>query len=118
MKRLFINTAILIVAIITFIIFGTFGLIYGLVAPAIKYSADLAYALSMGIDQLGNVLLSTFLNRFCLKEPDVECKFGKVSQTISHVLAVNIINNNLTSFGVGIVKALEWADPGHMQKSL
>lgn len=44
--------------------------------------------------------------------------FGTVHFTISQVLALNELENNITGFGNWIIGILEDLDPGHMKKSI
>ena len=125
MKRLLVNIALFFVAVLLLSTVGVYGLVYGLVYSLIHYSkvnfirfcADTAYSINIGVDQIGNVLLAVFLNRTCLIDQTVY-PFGQVDQTISHVLAVNYFRFNLTSFGFWIVKTLEFFDKNHMNKSI
>jgi len=125
MKRLLVNIALFFVAIILIGTIGIYGLFFGIVYSLIHYTkinfinfcADTMYAINIGIDQIGNVLLSTFLNKFCLINK-LDYPFGKVDMTISHVLAINYFALNLKSFGLLIVNILEFFDNDHMNKSI
>ena len=125
MKRLFINICLLFIAIFLLSTIGAFGLLYTIVYTIFNYTfksfitywGNLLYQINVGIDQIGNVLLAKFLNNFALLRSG-EYPFGKVDMTISHVLAVNQLNNNITSLGRYIIRVLEYIDPGHMNKSL
>jgi hypothetical protein len=125
MKRLLVNIALFFVAIFLLSTIGVFGLIYGLYysiryyvkANFLNYWVDVIYSINVGIDQIGNVLLSSFLNRFCLINKQGH-RFGKVTETISYVLAVNYFADNITTFGLWIVEVLEYLDDNHMAKSL
>ena len=125
MKRLLVNIVLFFVAVFLLSTVGVFGLLYGLVYSILhytttgflKYWTEVIYSLNIGIDQLGNVMLSPFLNKFCLVTKNLYI-FGKADETISYVLAINYFTNNLTSFGLKIVLILEKIDKGHMKKSL
>jgi len=125
MKRLLVNIVLFFVAVFLLSTVGVFGLLYGLYYSAknyakaqfIQYWADVIYLINIGIDQIGNVLLFPFLNRFCLIDKQGH-RFGKVTETISYVLAINYFAVNLTPFGLIIVSVLEYIDKGHMKKSL
>jgi hypothetical protein len=125
MRRLLLNIILLFVAITLLATIGVFGIIYAIVfsiiqfktASPIRYWADILYQINLGIDQIGNVLLSKFLNHFALVNYETY-PFGKVRMTISHVLAVNYYYNNLKKFGMWLLNLLEWLDPGHTDKSL
>ena len=124
MNKLLKNIVLLFVAIFLLFTIGIYGLVYSFFksiltfskANFIGYWADLLYQINVGIDMIGNVMLGKFLNHHAIINPGYD--FGKVKHTISHVLAVNQKNNNLTEFGKWIVNILEWIDPGHMEKSL
>lgn len=125
MKRIFLNSSLFVVALLLLATIGLYGAVYAFFYTILrfpKYSflnfwADTIYAINIGIDQIGNVLLAVFLNRFCLYNPYFY-PFGKVKQTISHVLAVNYFESNLTSFGLFIIKILLFFDPVHLNKSI
>jgi hypothetical protein len=121
MRMLLINILIFIVATLLLISLGSIGLIYGLVTHIrtftfVSYLGKIMYSINVGIDQIGNVLLGVFLNHTCLEDRDVDKQFGRVDETISHVLAHN--QDNATRFGNWLINLLEWLDPGHMDKSL
>jgi len=125
MKRLLLNILLLFVASALLLTVGVFGIVYAAVvslihlrkSDPIRYWADILYQINLGIDQIGNVLLSKFLNHFALVNYETY-PFGKVKMTISHVLALNYYHNNLKRFGMWLVNLLEWLDPGHTDKSL
>jgi len=125
MKRLILNSTLFIVAILLLATIGLYGAVYAFFYTVYRYPnysflsfwADTIYAINIGIDQIGNVLLAVFLNRFCLYNPNLY-PFGKVKQTISHVLAVNYFEFNITPFGHFIIKILLFFDPDHLYKSL
>jgi len=125
MKRLLVNIALFFVAVFLLSTIGVFGLIYGLYysirhytkTSFLKYWVDVIYSINVGIDQIGNVMLAPFLNRFCLIKKTSH-KFGKITETISYALAVNYFKGNLTKFGLSIVAVLEYIDENHMEKSL
>lgn len=124
MKKILINIVLFFVATFLLLTLGIYGLIYGLILTiftnggVIKFWGDTLYQLNVGIDQLGNVMLSVFLNSYMLKEYKIY-PFGNVNQTISHVLAVNHLHhNNCTNFGIWLINVLEFIDPGHTIDSL
>jgi hypothetical protein len=125
MKRLLVNIALFFVAVILLATVGVYGLLFSIVFSVfhyakhsfIKFWADTIYAINIGIDQIGNVLLAVFLNRFCLYNAHTY-PFGKVKQTISHVLAVNFYACNIKPFGHFIIKILLFFDPDHLNKSI
>jgi hypothetical protein len=126
MKRLIVNIILFFVAVILLSTIGVFGLFYAAVWTArhftkvsfLKYWGDLLYAINFGIDCIGNVLLSTFLNNFAIVDKTIY-PFGRITNSISHALAVNHVKyQNTTKFGLWIINILEKIDKGHMQKSL
>lgn len=124
MKKIIINILLFFISIFLLSTIGTLGLIYTLIYSVlnfkilniINYWGDILYSINVGIDQIGNVLLGTFLNEFALIDKGYD--FGKVDQTISHVIAINYFNNNLTKFGLFIAYVLEKIDKGHLEDSL
>lgn len=82
------------------------------------YWGDVLYAINVGIDKIGNVLLGSFLNSFAIQNKNIVQPFGTVHFTISQVLALNELENNTTDFGDWIIGILEDLDPGHMKKSI
>ena len=125
MKRLIKNILLFFVAVLLLMTVGLFGIFYGLYhsiknytkVQFIKYWADVMYLINIGIGQIGNVILSPFLNRFFLIDNEGH-KFGSVKETISYALAINYFTNNLTKFGLVIVFILDLFDKDHMEKSL
>jgi len=123
-KRLIINIIIFLVAILLLLTIGIYGVIYTMIVSVfkfktvsfLKYWGDFFYSINVGIDKIGNVFLSMFLNEYTIK--DKSYPFGNINHTISHVLAFNYINGNLKPLGKFIVDVLERLDPGHMDKSL
>lgn len=125
MKRLLVNIALFFTANILLFTIGVIGLAYAAAISllgrkgktVIKYWSDLIYQVNVGIDQIGNVLLASFLNDTSLVDSNIY-PFGKVRMTISHVLAVNQGMGNVRGFGLWLIDVLEWLDPGHMERSL
>ena len=124
MRKLLINIVLFWVAVALLITIGIYGLFFGFFHTLlkkgswIKFWGDTLYQINVGIDQIGNVMLSVFLNKYALIR-STYYPFGKVNHTISHVLAVNyLIHNNVTGFGKWIINLLEFIDPGHMRYSL
>jgi hypothetical protein len=77
-----------------------------------KYFYDLAFA----IDQLGNVLCAPVFNVIMIKSTKYKA-FGNPDETISHVLGVNYINDNLTWLGKLLSNILNKIDKNHVQKA-
>lgn len=122
MKKLIINIILFIVAIILLVTLGAIGLIYTFFNSLVyfknksfaKYWGNLLYQINIGIDQIGNVLLGKFLNRFGVKK--VIHPFGRVNETISYAIARN--RGYLTKLGTLVHDIIEWIDPGHFDKAL
>ena len=101
---------------------GIVGLAYTLIVSLVyvpqvsfwKYWGDLMYAVNVGIDKIGNVMLAEFLNRYAIRRKGYD--FGDVNHTISHVIAKN--RENLRPLGLFIANTLEKIDPGHLDDSL
>jgi len=123
MKKILINIALFVIAIGLLSTVGLFGLIYTIGLTIItfdrfslfRYWGDLLYQINIGIDQIGNVLLGEFMNRYLIKNNKIHL-FGKVDETISYVIAKN--RGNLTKFGYIIAWILEKIDPGHLDKAI
>jgi hypothetical protein len=123
MRILIINLVIFVVALLLLFFLGGIGIVYGVFKhlksfKLFDYLGRIMYSINVGIDQIGNVLLGEFLDATCLVDKDVRKRFGRVDETISHVLAINERDGNLKDFGHKIVGVLEFLDPGHMDKSL
>lgn len=125
-RRFFVNTLILIVALILLVTVGVFGLIYTIIhslwnikkSDPFLYFGNILYAINVGIDKIGNVLLGTFLNNTAIDLKTTDQKFGNINHTISYVLAKNESSGSLKPLGLFLVNVLEKLDPGHMKKSL
>lgn len=126
MKRILINIVLLFVALLLLASAGSFGILYALFylpfhyskLSIVKYWGSILYSVNVGIDSIGNVLLSTFLNNFAIIDKTIY-PFGNVHHTISHVLAVNHLHyNNTARFGRWLAQTLDKIDSNHMNKSL
>lgn len=126
MKRIIVNIILLLVAILLLSTIGTFGLLYAICytpfhytkVSFVKFWGDLLYSINVGIDNIGNVTLSIFLNNFAVIDKTIY-PFGSIHHTISHVLAVNYLQyQNTSRLGNWVINILEKLDKGHMQKSL
>lgn len=126
MRRLFVNIVIFVVAILLLGTVGVFGFVWSFLSSLFQirktnffiYWGDVLYAINVGIDKIGNVLLGSFLNTTALHNKYKVQPFGTVHFTISQVLALNERENNITGFGKWIIDILELLDPGHMDKSI
>lgn len=91
--------------------------------------ADYFYALALGIDKIGNVVLGTLFNKIMIVKKYKAYEFGSINDTISYVLARNLpvtvirfeLNKKetkvLTKLGWWLVCILERLDPDHMAKT-
>ena len=122
MSKFFINIVLFVVAVILLLRLGTIGLIYTFFSAFdhfknksfLKYWGNLLYQINVGIDQIGNVLLGEFLNKFAVHK--LEHPFGRVNETISYAIARN--RGSLTIFGQLIHDIIDWIDRGHFEKAL
>ena len=122
MSKFFINIVLFVVAVILLLTLGTIGLIYTFFSSFVhfknksflKYWGNLLYQINVGIDQIGNVLLGEFLNRFAVKK--LIHPFGKVNETISYAIAKN--TKELSKLGRFIYDIIDWIDRGHFDKAL
>lgn len=126
MRRLFVNIVIFVVAILLLGTVGVFGFVWSFLSSLFQirktnffiYWGDVIFAVNVGIDKIGNVLLGSFLNTTSIYDKDKVQPFGTVHFTISQVLALNERVNNVTGFGKWIIGLLEFLDPGHMKGSI
>lgn len=91
--------------------------------------ADYLYAIALGIDKIGNVVLGTLFNYIMINRKHKPYLFGNINDTISYVLARNLsvtvvvfkFNQRptkvLTALGWWLVCLLELIDPDHMAKT-
>ena len=89
-----------------------FGILVGLIGGN---GAEYYRMLAIVLDILGCVLGGptwNFLFFKWLREPEIQ--FGNIT-TMSFVFAHN--KDNLNLFGLAIYDAIEWVDPGHMEKA-
>ena len=122
MRRILINIALFFVATGLLTTIGVFGLIYTIGLTIITfdrgrfttYWGNLLYQINMGIDQIGNVMLGEFMNRYLVTQ--LVHPFGEVDETISYALAKN--RGYLNGLGRGVAWVLELIDPGHLDKAV
>lgn len=124
MKKLFINLTLAILATILIFIFLPISLIFSLIKYWVKSKkgvkntiADMLFQYAKGIDQTGNATCYVFLNATLIKNDSIH-PFGNVDETISSVLGVNKLENNLTTSGKVLDKILDIIDPNHSIKSI
>lgn len=124
MKKLIINIILFFVASLLLLTLGSIGLLFTLVSSVLNfknksftgYWGNLLYQINIGIDQIGNVMLGEFLNRFTVDNSQDTYKFGMVNETISYVIAKN--RGKLNKFGIFIHDVIEWIDEGHFDTAL
>lgn len=93
MKELIKWIMIFLTAVMLFIIIAPVSILYNIVMSLIeyrkhsfyKYWINLLYAMSIAIDNMGNVIIADFMNRAAIIEKR-EHLFGDPSQTVSYVL--------------------------------
>ncbi len=120
MKDLIKWIGIFMTAVMLFVIIAPVAIWYNIIMSIFeyrkhsfyKYWINLLYAMSIAIDNMGNVIIADFMNRAAIIKKG-DHLFGNPSQTVSYVLAKNL--DNLTRFGKGIVWILEKVHPGHMK---
>lgn len=124
MKNIFLSIALLIVAILLFILLLPIAVLWGIGASFWKRKfkngtnevAQWFYAWALSIDQLGNVVCKELFNDALRKPKGVT--FGNPDETISSVLGKNKLTNTLTKAG----RALDWVlnklDPNHSINSI
>ncbi len=118
-KSLFVNTVLLILAIILSIFLLPLGWLYALITLKLNISKLNFYILTVAIsiDQLGNVMLGPLFNKLMIKE-DSEYKFGDEDDTISYVLGLNKLHNKLTRLGKSLSWLLDAVDKNHVLKTV
>lgn len=126
MFNLLKNILIFFISILLLLIIGLSGSIYTVFYSLFNckkinffnYWSNIFYFLSVGVNKIGNVLLSSFLNKYAIINKNYP--FGNINHTISHVLSYNLTKekNNLTKFGLFIVSIIEIIDHNHMKKSI
>lgn len=124
MIKLLKNILLSIIATFLYVILTPIGVLFTIVKFLIKDKKQLINILSdmffkhaQGIDQTGNGTLYILFNALFIKD-DSKHPFGTVDETISSVLGVNKLNNNLTIFGKVLDKILSLLDDNHSIKSI
>ncbi|MEY4332228.1 MAG: hypothetical protein RLZZ196_966 [Bacteroidota bacterium] len=108
---------LLILAIILAIPLFIIGWIYSLITLRLKIKRlnDYAFTIALGIDQLGNVVMSNLFNAILIQHDGV--KFGNPDDTISAILGVNKQNNTLKYLGKLLASLLNKIDENHVEKA-
>jgi hypothetical protein len=96
------------------------GVVYGIVTAFWKHrfktgvkGADRKFlTLATAIDKYGNVACAELLNATLIKK-ESPYRFGKIEQTISAVIGLNLLNNSLTRAGHVLDDMLDFFDEGH-----
>lgn len=109
---------LLLLAIFLSIIFYPVGWLYSLITfrASIKKLGNYFFVMSVSVDQLGNVVMSTMFNDIMINK--YGHKFGDEDQTVSMVLGVNKAMGTLSKFGKFIANALNKIDPNHVEKAI
>lgn len=81
------------------------------------YISNIFFSLAFSLDQLGNVVLSPFMNRWFITKDSVY-KFGSIKHTISLVIAYNFREKTLTSQGSIFYFILESSETNHCEKAI
>lgn len=118
-----IEFALLIIAVILFVLLAPFGIITSIVMIFVKDSrerfvkfTDYPYSIAHTIDILGNIVCADLFNIVMIKHSGY--RFGARTETISSVLGKNKLSNTLTRLGKLIAKILDTIDNNHCIKSI
>lgn len=82
----------------------------------IEYLNKFFHSIALSLDQLGNVVCQHLFNMLFIK--NLLHPFGNPDKTVSSVLGINKINNNLTWIGKILDFILEKIDSGHTIESI
>ena len=108
---------LLLIAVLLSIVLYPFGWVYSLITfrMSIKRLSGYLFVTALGVDQLGNIVMSTMFNDIMITK--YGHKFGDEDQTVSMVLGVNKAMGTLTRFGKLIADILNKIDPDHVEKA-
>jgi len=92
---------------------------YTLIYCLIRWKNPSYYFRGMAIsyDQLGNVMMQDVFNHTLKKKKSIH-RFGDEDETISSVIGLNYVTNNLTVIGKGVRWFLDYVDHDHSRKSI
>jgi 8-oxo-dGTP diphosphatase len=96
------------------------GFVYGVFAAFWRHrwrtgvkTADAKFLeLAKSIDKYGNVACAELLNAALIKK-DSPHRFGRIEETISKVVGLNLLSGHLTYTGRALNRLLNRIDPGH-----
>lgn len=74
--------------------------------------------ITITIDILGNVICGGVFNKLFLKNKLTTKKFGKMHETVSYVIGLNLVDGNLNHLGVLVVILLNAIDDNHCLKAI
>lgn len=124
MKKLLKNLLLFIIALLIYLIVAPLCISYAAFKSISHKNISLVDTLSniflrhaKGIDQIGNGGFYLIFNDFFIKDDNIH-PFGDVEETISSVMGVNKINNNLTLVGKLLDGILSLIDDNHSIKSI
>jgi hypothetical protein len=124
MKKLLKNIILSIIATLIYVTLTPISLIFTIIKISIKNKDNMIEILSniffnhaQGIDQTGNGVFYILFNSLFIKDDTIH-PFGSVDETISSVLGVNKLKNNLTLFGKFLDFILSLIDDNHTIKSI
>ena len=107
---------LMVVAIALGIVFFPLGLAFSLISSILSGLgrawdglAKYFLAISISVDQLGNVVCSDLFNALLIKKE--AHKFGNPDHTISYILSIN--GGKLTWMGRMLINIIEILDPDH-----
>lgn len=124
MKRLIRNILLSIIATLIYVILTPIAFLFTIIkfliidkTKLITILSDMFFKHAQGIDQTGNGTLFILFNAFFIKDDTIH-PFGSVDETISSVLGVNKLKNNLTIVGKILDFILSLLDENHTIKSI
>ena len=109
---------LLLLAVFFSVVLYPLGIIYSLITLrfSFKQLGSYWFIMAVGVDQLGNVVMSTLFNDIMITK--YGHKFGDEDQTVSMVLGVNKAMGTLTKYGKLIADILNKIDPDHVEKAI
>jgi hypothetical protein len=124
MKKFFSNLTLFIVAVILYYIIMPIAFSYITIkflfldrTKIIGIYSEMLFSHAQSIDQTGNGAFYVFFNDIFIKD-DTLHPFGNNDETISSVLGVNKLKNNLTIVGKILDGILSLIDENHTIKSI
>tara|TARA_R110001606_G_scaffold374612_5_gene532487 strand:+ start:886 stop:1245 length:360 start_codon:yes stop_codon:yes gene_type:complete len=109
---------LLILAVVMSIVLYPLGVVYSLITIRFSFKKLGSYwfVMAVGVDQLGNVVMSTMFNDIMITK--YGHKFGDEDQTVSMVLGVNKAMGTLSNMGKLVAKILNKIEHNHVEKAI